>query len=71
MFGEREGNFKVAIGGDGAPFGKEDKALSWLVSFANCGRRFASRDENFLLFGANCAEDGPVSKRCVKLLCSK
>ena len=27
-FGEREGTFKVAIGGDGAPFGKWDKAMS-------------------------------------------
>ena len=32
-FGEREGTFKVAIRGDGAPFGKWDKAMSWLISF--------------------------------------
>ena len=32
-FGKQEGSFKVAIGGDGAPFGKDDQALSWLVSF--------------------------------------
>ena len=37
-FGEREGSFKVAIGGDGAPFGKDDQALAWLVSFLNCGK---------------------------------
>ena len=38
-FGEWEGSFKVAIGGDGAPFGKDDQALAWLVSFLNCGKR--------------------------------
>ena len=31
-FGEKEGLFKVAIGGDGAPFGKWDESVSWLVS---------------------------------------
>ena len=62
-FGEREGSFKVAIGGDGAPFGKDDQALAWLVSFLNCGKRVCSSGENFLLFGANCSEDSePVSR---------
>lgn len=56
-FGKEPGSFKVAIGGDGAPFGKDDSALSWLVSFLNCGVRVSSSEENFLLFGANCSED--------------
>lgn len=30
-FGEREGTFKAAIGGDGAPFGKWDQSMSWLT----------------------------------------
>ena len=27
--------FKVAIGGDGAPFGKKNQSCTWLVSFLN------------------------------------
>lgn len=56
-FGKQEGSFKVAIAGDGAPFGKDDQALAWLVSFLNSGQRVCSSAENFLLFGANCSED--------------
>ena len=59
-FGEREGAFKVAIGGDGAPFGKWDQSMSWLVSFLNVGPRVASPNDNFLLFGAKCKEDHKV-----------
>lgn len=62
-FGEREGSFKVATGGDGAPFGKWDESMSWLVSFLNVGSRVASPNDNFLLFGA---------KKSIKLLsCSQ
>ena len=49
-------SFKVAIGGDGAPFGKNDQSCSWLVSFLNIGKRFLSSEDNFLIFGANCSE---------------
>ena len=49
-FGEGEGAFKVAIGGDGAPFGKDDQPVAWLVSFPNCRTRVCSPAENFLLF---------------------
>ena len=52
--GGEVGEFKVAIGGDGAPFGKWDESMSWLVSFLNVGARVASPNDNFLLFGANC-----------------
>ena len=62
------GCFKVAIGGDGAPFGKDNSALAWLVSFLNCGNRVCSRDENFLLLGAHCSEDCmPISRYVIKL----
>lgn len=32
-FGKEKGNFLVALGADGAPFGKCNKACAWLVSF--------------------------------------
>ena len=67
-FGEREGTFKVAIGGDGAPFGKWDQSMSWLISFLNVGPRVASPNDNFLLFGANCKEDHEVVVRFTEKL---
>ena len=57
--------FHIAIGGDGAPFGKDDTACSWLVSFLNIGQSILSRNENFLLFGANCSENSLPVKRFV------
>ena len=59
-FGGEEGEFRVAIGGDGAPFGKWDESMSLLVSFLNVGPRVASPNDNFLLFGANCKESHEV-----------
>ena len=59
-FGKAPGTFLVAIGADGAPFGKDNEATSWLVSFLNLGNRIASCDDNFLLLGANCKEDHPA-----------
>ena len=50
-FNNHVGHFKVAIGGDGAPCGKDDCVLAWLVSFLNCGQRISSRDENYLFLG--------------------
>ena len=47
----------IALGDDGAPFGKNDTACSWLVSFLNVGQHVLSRIDNFLLFGANCSEN--------------
>ena len=67
-FGKQEGSFKVAIVGDGAPFGKDDQALAWLVSFLNCGQCVCSSAENFLLFGANCSEDCEPVRRYVTML---
>ena len=45
------------MGGDGAPFGRDDTAFSWLVSFLNIGQGVLSSNNNFLLFGANSAEN--------------
>ena len=69
-FGEKSA-FKVAIGGDGAPFGKWDESMSWLVSFINVGARVASPNDNFLLFGANCKEDHPAVILFTRHLSSK
>lgn len=41
-FGEGVDSFKIAIGGDGASFGKDDQAVAWLVSFLNCSKRVCS-----------------------------
>ena len=61
--------FHIALGGDGAPFGKDDTACSWLVSFLNIGHHILSRNENFLLFGANCSENSlPVTRFIAKLM---
>ena len=56
-FGAEPYTFYVALGGDGAPFGKDDSACSWLVSILNIGKGVLSSNENFLLFGANCKEN--------------
>ena len=66
-FGE-ENTFQVVLGGDGAPFGKEDTACSWLVSFLNRGKHVLSSNENFMIFGANCSEDSVVVQRYVSNL---
>ena len=60
--------FYISIGGDGAPFGKEDTACSWLVSFLNIGRGVLSSNENFLLFGGNCKEDCVPMRRFIEKL---
>ena len=54
MFSETN-TFHVALGGDGASFGKDDSA--WLVSILNIGQGVLSSNENFLLFGGNCSEN--------------
>ena len=41
-FNEASYHFKVAIGAGGAPFGKDDEATTWLLSFINVGERIAS-----------------------------
>ena len=58
-FGEPFWHFRVALGVDGAPFGKDDEATAWLLSFLNVGGRIGSCNENVLLCGANCGESHP------------
>ena len=59
-FAESTGTFQIALGGDGCPFGKNESAFFFLVSFLNVGRRVESSYDNFLIFGANCDESSPV-----------
>lgn len=47
------------------PFGKNESACSFLVSLLNVGRRVASSYDNFLIFGATCDENSPVTKKYV------
>ena len=67
-FGKEKGHFLVAVGADGAPFGKANEACAWLVSFLNVSERVASPDDNFLICGANCKEDHPSMLKYGKLL---
>ena len=69
-FGSEFGHFRVAVGGDGAPFGRWDESTSWLVSFLNVGPRVASPNDNFLLFGENCKETHEVVVQFSKQLAS-
>ena len=59
-FNEEVGVFHVALGADGAPFGKDETATAYLVSSLNVLERVASCEDNFLLMGSNCKEDDPV-----------
>ena len=60
---DKKAVFKVSIGADGTPFGSDDSACSWLLNFLNVKERVGSRDENFLIFGANCDEQDETVKR--------
>lgn len=55
-FNGEKGKFIVAIGADGAPFGKDETATSYLVSFLNILDGVQSCDHNYMLMGANCDE---------------
>ena len=67
-FGLPVGSFQVAIGADGAPFGKYNQATAWLVSFLNVVDRIASCNENHLICGANCSEEYPSMVEYDKLI---
>ena len=60
--------FQVAIGGDGAPFGKFDQSCAWLVSFLNIGHKILSSEENFLIFGSNCSETSPAVNKYISMI---
>ena len=61
-FNGEEGVLYVAVGVDGAPFGKDDTATAYLVSFLNLLQRVQSCNDNHLILGANCEEDHPLMK---------
>ena len=69
-FGE-EYKFLVTLGRDGAPFGKDETACAWLVSFLKIGRGVLSNNENYLLFGANCSENCIAVQKYIKVLLSE
>ena len=52
----------MAVGADGAPFGKDDTATAYLVSFINLLQRVQSCNDNHLLLGAHCEEDHVLMK---------
>ena len=41
----------VAVGADGAPFGKDDTGTAYLVSFLNLSQRVQSCNDNHLILG--------------------
>ena len=59
-FGREDYCFSISLGADGAPFGKDEEAYAFLLSFLNLGQRVDSSAENFLLLGANCSETRPA-----------
>ena len=61
-FNEEKSVFYVAVGADGAPFGKDDTATAYLVSFIILLQRVQSCNDNHLLLGANCEEDHVLMK---------
>jgi hypothetical protein len=58
-FGALPYTFYVALGGDGAPFGKDDSSCSWLVSILNIGKGVLSNTENFFIVW------GPIARKIV------
>ena len=51
-FFRNEHSFSISLGADGAPFGKDEEACAFLLSFLNLGQRVASSVENCILPGA-------------------
>ena len=70
-FGKTEGTFLVAFGEDAAPFGKNETDRSFLVSFLNTGKRVASSNDNFLVFGANCDKKSSLVKKYIQAVCKQ
>jgi hypothetical protein len=68
-FGSEPYYFRVAIGADGAPVGKDEEATGWLISFLNVGAQIASERECLLIAGANCSETHiSMVRYCEKLM---
>ncbi|KAK3742180.1 hypothetical protein QZH41_012076 [Actinostola sp. cb2023] len=68
---EVEGKFIVALGADGAPFGKNETATAFVVSFLNILDGVQSCDNNFVLLGANCDETHPLMFEYTKQICNE
>ncbi|XP_031567133.1 uncharacterized protein LOC116302077 [Actinia tenebrosa] len=56
-FNGKEYEFLVTVGADAAPFGRDECATAYLVSFLNLLKKVNSCDDNHLLMGASCSED--------------
>lgn len=67
-FNKEEGTFFVAVGADGAPFGKDETATAYLLSYLNVLQGVQSCDHNYLLLGANCDETHEVMYEYTKHL---
>lgn len=61
-------HFRIAVGADGAPFGKDYEATAWLVSFLNVGKHIQSENDNFLICRANCSENHESMQKYAKML---
>lgn len=61
-FNEEKGLLYLTVGAVGAPFGKDDTAAAYLVSFLNLLQGDQSYNDNYLLLGANCEDDHPLMK---------
>ena len=58
----------MAMGADGAPFGKDDTATAYLVSFLNLLQRVQSCNDNHFILGAKGEEDHALIKSYTKHL---
>lgn len=70
-FNGNKGKFLVALGADGAPFGKDETATAFEVSFLNILDGIQSCNNVFLLMGANCEETHPLMFEYTKHVCKE
>ena len=61
-------HFKLAIGADGAPCGKDDEAAAWLISCLNVASHIASPNQNFVIAVANCSKTHVCMQRYARKL---
>ena len=59
------------MGGHSCPFGKNESACSFLLSFVNVGKRVASSNDNYIIFGSNCEETAPAVRKYCQFLCKE
>lgn len=51
--------------------GKNESTCSFLLSFLNVGKRVAWSNDNFIIFGGDCAETSPVVHKYCQFLCKE